>query len=68
MTDSQERRSLPMKKSEWKNLEDLSDHFQTNAPRGISTGSPSWRSLIKAIAKGDLIVCQKYEMEEIEVE
>ena len=68
MARKQERRSLPLSVDEWKQLEMLAEKFDTTAPTGTSVGSPSWRSLIKAIAKGDLLVCEIYEVVEIVVE
>lgn len=65
MARKQERRSLPLSVGEWEQLEKLADRFRTLAPTGTSAGSPSWRSMIKAIAKGDLLVCEVYEVEDV---
>ena len=63
MSRKQERRSLPLSVEEWKQLGMLAEKFDTTAPTGTSVGSPSWRSLIKAIAKGSLLIVKPYEVE-----
>jgi len=50
------RKSLPLTQEEWENLEELAQKLQVLSPTGPSFGKPSWRSLIKAIANGDLLV------------
>jgi hypothetical protein len=63
MNDNFERRSLQLTHEEWRRLEYLAEAHDTKAPAGPTTGEPSWRTLIKAIAKGDLMVSRSEEAE-----
>jgi hypothetical protein len=47
-----ERRSLELTAQEWAHLEALAERFNTCPPSGVTAGQPSWRSLIKEIARG----------------
>ena len=49
-----ERRSLQMTKDEWESLENLAKRLETLAPTGTHVGLPSWRSLMKRIARAGL--------------
>lgn len=51
-----ERRSLLLTAEEWQTLEDLATHFNAHPPTGVNAGRPSWRTLIKRIADGELTV------------
>ena len=48
----QERRSLLLWPEEWEKLDELAGEFGTCPPTGPKAGQPSWRSLVKEIARG----------------
>lgn len=50
------RRSLELTTEQWNSLESLAVDFNTVPP---TRRTPSWRTLIKLIANGDLIVTRK---------
>jgi len=50
----QKARGLPLWDEEWANLERLAAEFDTVPPSGPNAGHPSWRSLIKLIARGNI--------------
>ena len=60
------RKSLPLTQEEWQNLEDMAQKLQVLSPTGISFGTPSWRSLVKAIANGEYILLLAGNMTEIQ--
>jgi len=49
-----ERRSLVLTPEEWAHLEALAAQFETCPPSGVTAGQPSWRSLVKELARGQL--------------
>jgi hypothetical protein len=49
-----ERRSLELTPQEWAHLEALAERFDTCPPSGVTAGQPSWRSLVKELARGQL--------------
>lgn len=51
-----ERRSLQLMPDDWQRLEQLAAEFGTTPPSGPTAGTPSWRSLVKEIARGDLVI------------
>lgn len=51
-----ERRSLQLTPDEWTALERIAAETASAAPAGPTAGQPSWRTLIKRIADGDLDV------------
>lgn len=53
---SSERRSLPLAPSDWQNLERLASELSSTARYGPNAGNPSWRTLIKDIARGEVIL------------
>jgi hypothetical protein len=53
------RKSLELPADEWAVLEALAERFNTCPPSGPTAGRPSWRSLLKAIARGELAVVVK---------
>ena len=53
---TQQRKSIALSPEEWENLQDLAKKHNICAPTGVNVGKPSWRSFIKAIAKGDVEV------------
>lgn len=61
-----ERRSIPLSPDEWENLERLAQEFNTVPPSGPTAGKPSWRSLIKEIARGALQVSRPAQEDEAE--
>lgn len=50
------RKSLELTEKQWEVLELLAEKFNACPPSGPTAGSPSWRTLIKLIAAGDLNV------------
>jgi hypothetical protein len=46
------RQSLTLLPEDWDRLEELAEKHQALAPTGPTAGQPSWRSLIKEIARG----------------
>jgi hypothetical protein len=46
------RESLTLMPEDWDRLEELAREHRTLAPTGPTAGQPSWRSLIKEIARG----------------
>ena len=61
-----ERRSLQLTKEEWEKLEELAEKLNILAPTSANVGNPSWRSMIKAVAKGELVVFDAEIMVEME--
>ena len=53
---SLDRRSLPLTPAEWAALERIAEESGSIAPTGPQYGKPSWRTLIKRIAIGELLV------------
>ena len=43
----------------WQRLEKIAAEVQATAPPGQKTGQPSWRTLIRQIADGELIISRK---------
>jgi hypothetical protein len=60
----QERRSLLLWPHEWEALEGLAQEYETVPPCGPTAGQPSWRSLVKEIARGNLVIVGPYEESE----
>ena len=52
MPTEQTRQSLTLMPEDWERLRELAREHQALAPAGPTTGQPSWRSLIKEIARG----------------
>lgn len=50
------RESLQLTPSEWQALSALAARFWTVPPTGPNVTDPSWRTLIKAIANGDIVL------------
>ncbi len=61
-----ERRSLQLTGEEWQKLEEMAEKLNILAPTSANVGNPSWRSMIKAVAKGDLVIFDAEIMREIE--
>lgn len=53
------RKSLKLTEEEWKNLQDLAEKHEVFATRGTHTGDPSWRTLMKQIANGEIKIYKK---------
>jgi hypothetical protein len=51
-----ERRSLLLTPQEWQALETLAAKHDACPPSGVTAGQPSWRTLIKRIADGELML------------
>lgn len=49
-------KSLKLTPEQWAQLDRLADEMNTAAPTGTRAGQPSWRSLIKAIADGAIVL------------
>jgi hypothetical protein len=54
MPSEHTRRSLTLSPDEWATLERLAAETGSEAQRGPTPGEPSWRTLVKRIAKGEL--------------
>lgn len=55
--DNIERReSVPLTDTQWKNLEQVAAKTGSLAERGDNAGGPSWRTLLRRIADGELVV------------
>jgi hypothetical protein len=70
MASRMKRKSLVLTEEEWQKLQLLAENFDVCSPTGINVGNPSWRSLMKALANGELEVMYfedvdrvKYDME-----
>ncbi len=61
-----ERRSLQLTGEEWQKLEEMAEKLNILAPTSANVGNPSWRSMIKAVAKGDLVIFDAEIMKEME--
>jgi len=57
----QQARGLPLWPEEWANLEQLAAEFDTCPPSGPNAGHPSWRSLVKEIARGNISLVRESE-------
>jgi hypothetical protein len=53
------RKSLELTVEQWQVLEEIAAQLKTCPPSGPTAGQPSWRSLLKAIARGELAVVVK---------
>ena len=49
-----ERRSTELSSAEWQALQDLAADLQALARVGTTAGQPSWRTLLKEIARGEI--------------
>ena len=60
MTDAEntKRESIPLTPEQWAALERIAAETNSTADRGPTTGRPSWRSLLRRIADGELIVTE----------
>jgi hypothetical protein len=61
MNHSPERRSLELTADQWRRLEALARQFQATAPTGPNAGEPSWRTLIKRIAEGQIHLSEQQQ-------
>lgn len=53
------RESLTLTSKQWISLQSIATEQGALAAPGKRTGLPSWRTLIRMIADGELIVCKK---------
>jgi hypothetical protein len=67
-TKQAERRSLVLLPEEWGHLDALAEELDTCPPTGSRAGQPSWRSLIKEVARGELAVTRPEPEQEEEEE
>ena len=61
----QQARGLPLWPEEWANLERLAAEFGTVPPSGPNAGHPSWRSLVKEIARGNISLVRASEVQAV---
>ena len=61
MPTEQTRRSLTLMPEDWDRLQELAREHQALAPAGPTTGQPSWRTLIKEIARGRFTLVENQE-------
>jgi len=53
------RASLKLTEEEWRNLQGIAAATSSLAPTGTTAGKPAWRTLIKRIADGELLVSRR---------
>jgi hypothetical protein len=53
-----ERRSTELSPVEWQALQDLAADLQALARFGATAGQPSWRTLLKQIARGEITLAR----------
>lgn len=53
------RQTLELTDAQWHNLERIAQASGSLAPTGSNAGKPSWRTLMKRIADGDLKVSRR---------
>jgi hypothetical protein len=58
------RQSLTLTQEDWDQLDKLAVQFNTCPPSGVTAGKPSWRSLIKEIARGEIVLSRHETTEE----
>lgn len=51
-----DQRSLKLTAQQWAVLESLAAQTNSAPPTGTNAGQPSWRTLIKRIADGEIVV------------
>lgn len=51
-----ERRSIKLNIKLWKRLDEIAKETDSISSRGITSGQPSWRTLLRRIAEGKLMV------------
>ncbi len=56
MAQSFIRKSLELTPEQWRRLDSLAAELVAHAPTGPNAGHPSWRSLIKLLADGQLSI------------
>jgi hypothetical protein len=61
MADSRKvkRLSIPLMPEQWASLARVAEETNSTAGRGPTTGKPNWRTLLRRIADGELIVTEK---------
>ena len=55
------RESLHLRLEEWEHLKAEAERLGTCAPTGRTAGQPTWRSLIKEIARGEILLTRAPE-------
>lgn len=61
MTQEFIRKSLELTAEQWQELERLAQLVGAKAPTGTTAGSPSWRTLIRLLADGQITISKKEE-------
>lgn len=61
MTQTFIRKSLELTAEQWRELERLAESVQAHAPTGSAAGKPSWRTLIRLLADGQITISKKGE-------
>jgi len=51
-----EQRSIPLPPELWQRLDELAVETSSLARRGVNFGKPSWRTMIRRIAEGEIIL------------
>lgn len=51
-----ERRSTQLSREQWAALDELTERLAINARGGSRAGKPSWRTLLRMLATGELVV------------
>ena len=59
------RESTELYPEDWEALDTLADEIGAVATAGPKTGEPSWRTLIREIARGDVLVARRLDAAEI---
>lgn len=59
MTQTFIRKSLELTADQWRELERLAESVEAHAPTGSTAGQPSWRTLIRLLADGQITISKK---------
>lgn len=67
MANLLEQRNLSMTPEQWRALEEAAVQTNSRSTRGPDAYQPSWRTLIKRIADGDIVMAEKAPVPTISV-
>jgi len=54
-----ERRSIPLPPELWRRLDELAEETSSLAKAGKRFGKPSWRTMLRRIAEGEIVLLEK---------
>jgi len=58
------RESIPLTRAQWRTLERIAAETGSTAERGDNAGNPSWRTLLRRIADGELVMGARIDQPE----